>query len=349
MIDPRIRILYLILISVLVFVFDDINIIAGFLLLQVILWVVLRVKFKELRFLKKSALFLFSLLFFYAVFSPDKNIAALRIFGHTLMLSETGLALGAMMGIRLLTLLSASVIVRAKTKSKDFVKGLTGLGMPKDLSLVLESTLAHIRMKKDKKKGKKRIVMKKLLKGDLSFMIESINKRLADAKKKFKHSDVALLFAFTTLVVGVRLIRIAPGLPLAPGHKNLLLIPFFITAAILTKGRFTATKIGFLSGIINFMLGFGKFGVFGILQSIVPGLIVDLLLGLRKVMKPAVAYAIIGLLAGLGKVSALILLSILFGMPEAFYVVISPYMASQCIFGVLSAPITVYLLRNIKS
>jgi hypothetical protein len=228
--------------------------------------------------------------------------------------------------------------------------------LPRNSAVLFDSTLSYLEGKdgeggglegKNKKRGDG-LVLRRLFRGEFSVLIEMINNRMAVAKARIADSDLAVIFGLTIVVVSVRFLKVAEGFPLAPGHKNLVIIPCFIAAASLTRTRYAATQIGFVSGIINFLWGFGRFGVFDILQSMTPGLTVDLMIGLTRWSKSIFVYGLIGLVAGLARVTTVLVLSLLFRMPNAFYVALVVPTVFQCIFGALSAPISKYLVKNIK-
>ena len=150
------------------------------------------------------------------------------------------------------------------------------------------------------------------------------------------------------IVTFIRFMKIAPGFPIAPGHKNVLIIPFFILATRLTQQKFAATSIGFLSGIIHFISGFGKFGPLGIIQFALLGFIIDILMLLFRQNKSILIFALVGAIAGLTRVSIEIGLAWILGMPVEYYLFYSPYIISQCTFGALSAIVTKYLIHKIK-
>jgi len=143
--------------------------------------------------------------------------------------------------------------------------------------------------------------------------------------------------------------KIAPGLPIAPGHKNVLIIPFFIMAGKMSAKKFPATSIGFISGLVHMMAGFGKYGPLGPLQFMVPGFLIDILNIPFKNMHSLLVFGLMGLIAGAGRVAAELSLAALVGMPLEFYLVYSPFIFMQCLFGLLSAPVTKYLYNNLPN
>ena len=124
----------------------------------------------------------------------------------------------------------------------------------------------------EKMSGGKTIIVKSLLKGDYKILLNLINQRLAEGKETFKDYDLAVISSFTMIIVGMRFMDILPGFLIAPGYKNVVIIPLFILAALLTKTPYAATYVGLLSGTVNLMTGASKFGIFGILQFMAPTL-----------------------------------------------------------------------------
>jgi hypothetical protein len=362
-ISPRLKIIYLLAVSTAVFVLGQrgVLVLLGF---QGVLWIVAGVPAGELRNLRKSVLFMAMILVCYALFSAGRDFTLLRISGWDLRVSSAGVLDGAAMCARLITILAAGTLVRSGLSRQQYISGLTGLGMSRNLALLFESTLGYFEgrgglsgghgKRKDKAEvdgggsGGRKIFLKRLLKGDFSVVEELINSRLASARKTIADSDQALIFALATVVVGVRLIKVVAGLPLAPGHKNLIIIPSYIAAATLTRTRFAAVHIGAVSGAINFLSGFGRFGIFDIFQHVLPALSVDLLVRISGGSRSLIVYAFIGLVAGVARVSAVLILSLLFRMPGEFYLLLVPFIVSQCLFGVLSAPVSRYMVSHIK-
>ncbi len=352
-IDSRIKIAYLIFVSIIVLLYDNLTVIFALITLQVIFWILSGSSVKDLKILRKIFPWIFAIVFFYSVFVPEREFILFTFFDYHFRVNSNGFFESLRIIARFLTMLFASIVVRSNTTSKEFIKGLVSLKMPENFALILDSVLSSIEEKlknKNKNKGEdgKRIVLKRIIKGDFYVLIDMVNQRLAEAKTRFTDSDLAIISAFTLIITGIRFIQIVPGFPIAPGYKNVVIVPLFIVAASLTKSKYTATYIGFLTGVIHFMIGIGRFGVLGILQFMAPGIVVDLLIRFTKFSNSIFIYALIGISAGLARVSALILLSIAFRVPNEFYLLLIPFLISHCIFGVLSAPVTKYMLKHVK-
>jgi hypothetical protein len=83
-------------------------------------------------------------------------------------------------------------------------------------------------------------------------------------------------------MMGVRLLRVLPGLPFLPGHKAVLLLPLYLFGAARGSGRFTATAVGLIVGLLSLMQGDGRYGALEVLKHVAPGLLADLLWPLAR-------------------------------------------------------------------
>ncbi len=277
------------------------------------------------------------------------------------------------MGSKILTMLLATIIVRQLTKPEEFMQGLRQFGLSENYALILDNILSSVEKApnkghghgRGKRKGKgsgggngtgngkgknkeeKTISIKSVVKGDFTPVLNLVTNRIDEAKEKFANNDLAIIAAFSMIVTFIRFMKIAPGFPIAPGHKNVLIIPFFILAARLTNKKFAGTSIGFISGIVHFISGFGKFGPLGIIQFALLGLVIDILMIFFRRNQSFFIFALIGIVAGLTRVSVEIGLAWVLGMPVEYYLFYSPYIISQCAFGALSAIVTKYLINKI--
>lgn len=396
------KILYVLLICTIIFIFNNPYFTFGLLAVQLVLWLGNGIAFKHFRKFKKIRGFALALLFFFGFFSGLGNDFVLfRLFGWDCSLSLNGLLEGGHMVGKLLTMLMATFVVRLTTTPQQFVTGLTALKMPKDFARILDAILTYVeaddtpdqgkmqtggggqgmgggggkgrgmgggrggqgggqgrrngggknRAQSGGKKHKKQadFTVRQIVKGDFSIIAKMINKYLAEARQKFADNDIAVIAGVSLMITIIRFMKIAPGFPIAPGHKNVLIIPLFILATRLVhKHGFTATSIGFLSGIIHFVSGFGKYGPLGILQFVVLGFVIDVLVHLTRRSNALFVLGFIGMMAGLTRVFSEILLAYLLGMPVEYYLFYMPYILAQSLFGIASAPISKYLLNHIK-
>ena len=351
---PAIKIVYVFIVSAIIFVFNNLYVTIGLLCLQAFLWLFLRIPLKKLKPLKRVRTFLVILLFFYSFFHGENDFVLFSIKKWSFGINYQGLYAGLLMAGKLLTMLLATFIVRFTTSPQEFMRGLRNLGMSKDFALILDGILVILEKspkesrKSKKKTDEKAISIRSVLKGDFTPVTELINDKLDEARANFANNDIAIIAAFSMMVTLIRFIKIVPGFPIAPGHKNVLIIPFFILANRLTDRKFTAMSIGFLSGIIHFVSGFGKYGPLGIIQFALLGLIIDVFMFAFKRLNSIIIFCFIGLIAGFMRASSEILLAWILKMPVEAFLFYLPYVISNGLFGMASGMVTHYLIKKIK-
>ena len=163
-----------------------------------------------------------------------------------------------------------------------------------------------------------------------------------------KH-DAAIILAVVVAVMSLKLLQLLPGLPFAPGHKNLIVIPLLVMASMTTHGRFGGMAAGFSVGIVSFLMGYGKFGIFEILHFALPGLMADLLVPLLvggSGFLLLTRLAVLGALIGLTRFAANFMILILVGSPALAWAVFVPMLASQLLFGSLSCIVCLYIVKK---
>ena len=152
--------------------------------------------------------------------------------------------------------------------------------------------------------------------------------------------DIGVIGMCALAILSTKVMMIFPGLPISPGHKNIFIIPIFLYAAYATHDRLGATKVGLATGMLNFMLGFGKLGPLEILQFLLPGLVIDLcfpllMLSRRGGLLAFVVMILIGGLAGLGRFSGNAMAILLTGAPFLLILSMLPTLLSQMVFSIL--------------
>ena len=149
--------------------------------------------------------------------------------------------------------------------------------------------------------------------------------------------------------MSLRFLQLAPGFPIAPGHKGIVLIPLYMLAAARTQTRWGATQFGILMGVTSFLAGMGKFGPFDILRHMTPGLFVDLTLPLLHAggrRASTWGYGLLGAGAALTRFSTLAAIALLVEAPPGFYAILAPTALTHVTFGFLSGTVTRRLLDN---
>ncbi|MDX8411976.1 MAG: CbiQ family ECF transporter T component [Mariprofundaceae bacterium] len=376
---PKIKLSYLLLLAILLFTFKQPAIILGLLLLQCGLWASSGLGMRPLRpMFKRLSLFFIFITLSYAFISlgdPSRDQwMALPAMGWQLEINLTGLSLALLMCLRVFTLVLASSWVQQSGRPGELVESLTWMKVPHFLAVSVDATLELLSGegnggkkgtgegkgggKKHRLGARARVTFAQIRRGDLSFVSDLVERGLSRAERHVaeKHPeldarmarDIAVIIGISLAIMGLKMVQVLPGLPIAPGHKNLLIIPLFLLAASLTHGRFGGLWTGLTVGVVSFMLGFGKFGLLEVAQFALPGLLADLLLPLARGRGwgRLLQFMIIGSVLGLARFTANFLVIVLAGAPWVAFVLYTPMLFSQLAFGAASCLVSVVLLRQ---
>ena len=193
----------------------------------------------------------------------------------------------------------------------------------------------------------------------MGFLIDLMQRNILRARERAEAyglrpealSDLAVITGLAVLSMTLRFLKVMPGLPVAPGHKSIILLPLYIVAYDLTVSRWGATQLGVVIGVTSFLMGEGKFGVFEIFRHITPGLFVDLVMPVARalVREPgAVTYALLGTGAAVTRVSTLLLVAYFVEAPSVFYAFLVPMVISNTVFGFLSGFVTFHVMKSLQ-
>ena len=378
----RLKVLYLIAVAIGVFIVKEPEPILVVLVFQLLFWAAARLPLKQAPALaKRLGMFFFFILLSFAFF-PNSDVDPLwheyPVGPWSVSVSFAGLHEGMVMCLRVFTVVFTSMLVRASINSAEFVEGLRGLFLPHTLALSLDATL-HMLEPQQKKKlekavpgggggrggGKNKrltVVLKEVLRGDVSFFTNGIAASLAkgadyardshDDLSDEQASDLGVISGITLTMLTLKWLKVLPGLPFAPGHKTVLLLPLYILASELTHHRWGATLVGATMGIVGFLMGDGRYGIFEVFKHIAPGLIIDLLLPLFRSRdghtRGAFAYGLVGLIAAFGRFATIILIVYLFNAPEAFFVLAAPLALVHLGFGAASGLVSFAVVKSLR-
>jgi hypothetical protein len=199
--------------------------------------------------------------------------------------------------------------------------------------------------------------VKRLLRGDVGGFIETIRTNIARAREGTgdEHDrhlsptlvhDVGIVTGIALCMASIKVLKLLPGLPFAPGHKALLLFPLYVLASRLTHSRWGGTAAGSIMGVIGFLQGDGRFGVLDVLRHVAPGLIIDLAEPLvRRLPLWALGYCFLGMVAAAGRISAELVLVLLLGARAEVYLFPAAVLVPNLVAGFLSGFITMFVLR----
>jgi hypothetical protein len=372
--DPRLKIFYVLGVGVVALLFSDPFVLLALLGVQIILWFAARLSLSLLlASLRRLLVFVSFILLSYAFFSWEEGdiVYKLVAFGLELPVNLTGIATGLLLSSRIVTLILASQLIQQTGSRTAIVDGLRALHVPAYLAYSLDLVLGALGPEerergqgrgRGRNKGRRdgsasAIVIKRLLRGDVGVLADMIEKQISQARARGAVynlapavlNDLAVVVGLSVLAMTLRFLKVMPGIPVAPGHKGIILIPLYIFASALTASRWGASQFGLIVGITSFLMGMGgKFGPFDILRHIAPGFFVDLVMPFVTAVfkKPNVlVYGIVGMGAAVTRITALIAVAAFVEAPPTFYVLLLPMVIANVVFGLLSGFVTFHLMK----
>jgi hypothetical protein len=285
------------------------------------------------------------------------------LMGWLLPLNFSGLERAVLMCLQILTVVLASMLVRLTGSGNDLAAGLRAFSLPDLFVYSLDYTLELLGGPQRSRRGRRDAsgqgsslsTVRRLLGGEIGGFAETIHSNIERAGERARlHGNIGVKLAHDTGVVtgialcmaSVKVLKILPGLPFAPGHKVVLLFPLYVLASRLTYSRWGGTAAGSIMGVIAFLQGDGRFGVLEILKHITPGLVIDIGEPLvRRLPSWAFGYCLLGLAAAVARISTDLLLVVLLGARAEVYLFPAAVLVPNLIAGLLSGFVTTYVLR----
>lgn len=387
-IGPRLRALYLLATAFGVFVLPWWQAILGIAALQVALWQALGLGAQRLlRQLRKLSLFCGLIFVAYALVSEDPATDRwidVTVGPLVVEVNTHGALVGMTMVLRILAVVLASHVARAGDP-RALAMGLRGLGMPRSAALALDATLVLFGDASEKqtrsgtgqgrgkgggtgkgrgssKKSARGFVrgIKRLARGDVSAIADRLHRHVRRVEEHVVQSDpdggrqaahdVAVVAGVALTMLGIKALKLLPGLPFAPGHKGVLLIPLYIVAGFMTRSRGGSTMTGLTMGTAAFLLGDGRWGLFEIAKHTAPGVLVDGLMPFLKMARRtsrALPWALLGLVIALGRFATITAIALCVQAPALVYAFLLPGLVVHGVFGVLSGLVTAPLVRSL--
>lgn len=363
------KIAYIFLAGIGVFFINNIYVLLGVIALHLLLFFVIKAPEKNFRFLYKVRWFVFLIILFDAFTGPD-DIPLFQIKKWVFAISYDGLLSGAIMSCKLISMLVITQVIRLTMKGKEFVQGLTGLGLSTSTAEIIDEIMIIMAAERKEMSGTKgkgggkgngsgkgggngqgrkneeepasdkgEVTSKDVLfRGKVGNIPQRLLQRITYAREQVSNNPNVVIASSALAVTLIRLVKIAPGIPIASGHKNILLFPVMIYGIDRSNKRFAGTQIGFISGILHFTMGFGKYGPLSIPEFMVLGVVFDLLLKLPVNTKSLWFLMLLGAVGGLVRSSTEILVAVILGLPEGFYYAFLPYVSSQLAFEEARGP-----------
>lgn len=350
------KVVYLLVLAIGLFALRDPWAIGALLALQFMLWTVSRLPTQALLRATRRLWLFFAIIFVSYWFMDGRD----------------GLALAAVMCVRVLTLVLASAWVQHSSAPGALAAGFRALRIPESVALTVDATLALLSGQQGRGGGgggghggggkhalEASLSWRDVRAGRLEWVTALVERSLRRAREWLgarypaltpaRLDDLTIIVAVSLTIMGLKVLQVLPGLPIASGHKNLLIVPLLLLAARATHMRFGGLAAGTAVGIVSFMLGYGKYGVLEIAHFAVPGLLADLLMPFLRAQRGAALvaqYAVAGVVLGAGRFAANLLVITLAGAPPLAFVFFAPMLASQVIFGALSCLVSAAIVRN---
>lgn len=385
--DPRLRVLYLLALAVGVFLLREpwqLGVVFG---AQLVLWFVARLPARQLvRQLSKLWLLALFIVGTYALFENDPAVdrwVRYSVLGISVPINQSGALEGVLMVVRLLSVVLASQIARAGD-ARAISAGLAQLRVPRVMGMSLDVVLALLgdgggrgrgrgggggggggRGRGGGKGGHGEEApepflqsVKRLARGDVAPIVDKIQAQIARAEAHANKSgfedkallrDVSVIAGVSLTMLAIKMLKLLPSLPFAPGHKLVLLTPLYLVAALLTRSRFGATLTGLTMGTVAFLMGDGRYGIFELCKHVAPGLIADALVPLcvrpGKAIPGGLAWSLVGAAIGLGRFATIFLVTLSLQPPAVAFAFLVPGIVLNVFFGVMSGWISYHVVR----
>jgi hypothetical protein len=368
--STRIKLVYLIALACMMFVFDQAAVIVALLALQLILWIVSDLPVAGLwAAIRRLRLFFLIIIVSYAFVGTADPVSdqwyPLPLGPWEIEINLTGIQFALLMCVRVITLVIASSWVRLSSPQGAFVSGLRAIRLPEIVALGIDATLDNLGgagqgrgdgsgggRKRKEMSGEddgESLTFAQIRSGDITVVTGWFARHFRKARQALADQyqdvpdhmihDLTVVLSVSLAIMSLKLLQIMPGLPLAPGHKNVLVIPLLLFAARATHGRFGATTTAMVAGIVSFMLGYGKYGILELAHFLVPGVLADILTPLARASTRSgrlVQFIVIGAILGFGRFAANFLIIVLAGAPQIAFAFYLPMLFSQVVFGAIS-------------
>jgi hypothetical protein len=378
-IDPRLRVLYLATVVVGVALLASPLAIAGVLATQLLAW---RLVGLPTRLLVRHTLKLWGFALFllasYALTADDpatdRWLAVALVGGWSIDVNVSGAATGALVVLRVVAVILASQVARAGDP-RAVTQGLRRLGVPDVVAVAMDTVLALLGPEgrggggggngrgggRGRGKGSFWQGLARLRRGDVGAIVHRLERQIDRAERHLEVQelgrrsrvwlrDVAVIAGISLTMLGIKAFKILPAIPLAPGHKLVVLTPLFVVAALLTRARLGATLTGLTMGSVAFLLGDGKYGVLEILKHVTPGLICDLCVPLLVAWRREpgrLAFALLGGLIAVGRFATIFAVVLFAQAPQVAYAILLPGLSVHVSFGILSGLVSFHLWRAV--
>jgi energy-coupling factor transporter transmembrane protein EcfT len=312
------------------------------------------------------------------------------LFGFDIPINMGGLAAGGAMVLRIVAIVLGSQVARAGDE-RAIAEGLRKLGAPPLVALPVDAVLALIgggggggrgggggvgggggggggggRHRGASSDGEPHEgflkTVKRLARGDVGVLVGSLERGIRRAERHTSETaapehrgivaDVATVSGVALAMLGIKMVKVLPAIPFAPGHKLVLLTPLYVAASVLTRSRWGATATGLVMGTVSFLSGDGKYGVFEILKHVVPGVLCDLTVPLLVAAgkRPGkVTWMLHGGFVAAGRYASIFAVTLVAQPPAVAFAFLVPGLTVHVTFGVLAGLLVRPVLSALES
>ncbi|GIW41457.1 MAG: hypothetical protein KatS3mg076_2034 [Candidatus Binatia bacterium] len=349
--------------------------VAAFVVAQALAWAGLARSFRPILLqLRRFSVFALFVLLSYAFTSVEAEAdrwVSVGLAGTALPLNVGGLLLGALMLLRVFGVVAASQIAR-EGDPRAVARGLLRLGVPERIAVPIDLVLDLLgperseRRKESSERKKEKgegspggsrggfLALRQRLRGlgpaQVRGLVERVDAQIERARRRFEGrsgeavADMAVVAGVSLAMLGFKAVKVLPGLPVAPGHKMVVLLPLYVFAALRTRSRLGATYTGLTMGSVAFLMGDGRYGVFEILKHVTPGALCDLVVPL-VVGRGRLAWCLFGALVGSGRFATTFAVVALTQAPAVAYAFFLPELVTSLVFGFFSGYVAFHLAR----
>jgi len=163
--------------------------------------------------------------------------------------------------------------------------------------------------------------------------------------------DVGTISGIAAVMMAFKLVKVLPGVPVMQGAKATFFIPLYILAADRTHTRWGGSIAGGTMGFIAFLNGDGRYGIFEVLKHLVPGLVIDLLWPIFRVLphRPW-KFVLLGLIAAFARTSTEFVMILALGADNATLLVFPALrLIPNSIAGLMSALVSYPVVTHLGS
>lgn len=388
-ISPRLRVLYLIVAAIGLVLATSPAVVAAVALVQVALWFWVGFSAAQLgrQVIRLWVLALFVVVS-YALTSLDPAVdrwTAIPLGFATLSLNLAGALAGLLMVLRIVLIIMASQIARAGDP-RAIAAGLSSLRVPQTFALSIDAVLTLLGEQGGgrgrgggggggrgrgggMRNGERPLsassaegfwsTIRRVGSGDVGPLLGRLENQLISAERHVREQgtagsragDIAAVSGVALTMLSIKMVKILPSLPFAPGHKMVVLLPLYVVAARLTRTRFGATYTGLTMGTVAFLMGDGRYGIFEILKHVTPGLLCDALLPLMMAggrMPGRLAWSLFGSVIGVGRFATVFAIILVAQPPAVAYALLLPGLATDIVFGFLSGYVTFHVVGALE-